>query len=139
MSSDIRKELNALRKRILYLGSAVEGNLNKAIQALMENKGQLAEEVKALDAEIDSIEVSIEDQCLEVLALHQPVAGDLRFLVTVLKINIDLERIGDLAVKIADKVILIANSKKQSSFPDLPYVQEMLKNMVHSTRWMLSN
>lgn len=130
--------MDSLRKRILYLGSAVENNLCCAIQALFNNETQLAQQVKATDNDIDSIEVNIEDQCLEVLALHQPVAGDLRFLVTVLKINIDLERIGDLAVKIADKALLIDRSQKKHKVSEMPDVQWTLKEMVESTLWMLN-
>jgi phosphate transport system protein len=140
VSSDIRKELVKLRNRVLFLGSAVETNLGKAIRALLDTDAVLASEVKKQDSEIDSIEVSLEDQCLQVLALHQPVAGDLRFLVTILKINIDLERIGDLAVKIADKVLLITRSgQPQNRLNELPHIQEKLMNMVDYTNWMLTN
>ena len=140
MASDIRKELEKLKKRILYLGTAVENNLDKAIRSLQNFDIELAHEVKKTDLEIDITEVSLEDRCLEVLALHQPVAGDLRFLVTVLKINIDLERIGDLASKIADKVLLISRSGQQlAGLPDLPNVHKEFQKMIDSSTWMLSN
>lgn len=139
MASDIRKELEKIKKRIIYLGTSVEGNLQKAIRALQGFDVELAHEVKKNDLEIDRTEVNIEDQCLEILALHQPVAGDLRFLVTVLKINIDLERIGDLAVKIADKVMLLSFPKKRSRIlGGHPLVQEKLNEMFNSTSWMLN-
>lgn len=139
MASDIRKELKKVKKRILFLGTAVENNLQKAIRALQNNDVNLAHEVKQSDLEIDKTEVSLEDQCLEVLALHQPVAGDLRFLVTVLKINIDLERIGDLAVKIADKVLLLSFSQKKIySHKEHSFIFEKLNDMFDSTTWMLN-
>lgn len=139
MASDIRKELKKVKKRILFLGTAVENNLQKAIRALQNNDVNLAHEVKQSDLEIDKTEVSLEDQCLEVLALHQPVAGDLRFLVTVLKINIDLERIGDLAVKIADKVLLLSFSQKKIySHKEHSFIFEKLNDMFNSTTWMLN-
>ena len=139
MASDIRKELEKVKKRILYLGSAVESNLHRAIRAIQNNDVELAHEVKKGDLEIDKTEVSLEDQCLEVLALHQPVAGDLRFLVTVLKINIDLERIGDLAVKIADKVLLLSFTQKRINIQnDNTIVLEKLNDMFNSTTWMLN-
>jgi phosphate transport system protein len=139
VASDIRKELKKVKKRILFLGTAVENNLQKAIRALQNNDVNLAHEVKQSDLEIDKTEVSLEDQCLEVLALHQPVAGDLRFLVTVLKINIDLERIGDLAVKIADKVLLLSFSQKKIySHKEHSFIFEKLKDMFDSTTWMLN-
>jgi len=139
VASDIRKELKKVKKRILFLGTAVENNLQKAIRALQNNDVNLAHEVKQSDLEIDKTEVSLEDQCLEVLALHQPVAGDLRFLVTVLKINIDLERIGDLAVKIADKVLLLSFSQKKIySHKEHSFIFEKLNDMFNSTTWMLN-
>ena len=139
MASDIRKELEKVKNRILYLGSAVENNLHKAIRALQNNDVELAHEVKKSDIEIDKTEVTLEDQCLEVLALHQPVAGDLRFLVTVLKINIDLERIGDLAVKIADKVLLLSFTQKRINIQkDHAVIHEKLHDMFNSTTWMLN-
>lgn len=138
MASDIRKEREKVKKRILYLGTAVENNLHNAIRALQNNDVELAHEVKKSDLEIDKTEVSLEDQCLEVLALHQPVAGDLRFLVTVLKINIDLERIGDLAVKIADKVLLLSFSQKKLYVQnEHTHILDKLNEMFNSTIWML--
>jgi len=139
VASDIRKELDKVKNRVLYLGSAVENNLHRAIRAMKNNDVEIAHEVKKGDLEIDKTEVSLEDQCLEVLALHQPVAGDLRFLVTVLKINIDLERIGDLAVKIADKVLLLSFTQQRiTSQKDYANVLEKLNDMFNSTTWMLN-
>jgi len=139
VSSDIRKELAQVKNRILYLGSVVENNLLKAIRAIQNNDVELAHEAKKGDLEIDKAEVNLEDHCLEVMALHQPVAGDLRFLVTVLKINIDLERIGDLAAKIADKVLLLSFSQHQiTAQNDYAFVLEKLNDMSNATTWMLN-
>lgn len=139
MASDIRKELEKVKKRTLFLGTEVENNLQNAIRALQNNDVELAHKVKDSDLEIDKTEVSLEDQCLEVLALHQPVAGDLRFLVTVLKINIDLERIGDLAVKIADKVLLLSFSQKKLYLhEEHSFIFEKLDDMFNSTIWMFN-
>jgi phosphate transport system protein len=139
LASHIRTELEKIKKRILYLGTSVEENLHRAVRALQNNDVELAHEVKISDLEIGKTEVSLEDQCLEVLALHQPVAGDLRFLVTVLKINIDLERIGDLAAKIADKVLLFSfPGKSTNSSSDHSIVHEKLNEMCNSTAWMLN-
>ena len=141
MASDIRKELEKVKSRILYLGTSVENNLQKAVRALQDFDVELAHEVKEADLEIDKTEVRLEDQCLEILALHQPVAGDLRFLVTVLKINIDLERIGDLAVKIADKVILLSFSRNDIGIygKDHAIIIEKLYEMFLSAIWMLNS
>lgn len=107
MGTDITKELESLKQNILLLGTVVEHNLDNAVRSVLAMDLALAGQVKDNDREIDEIEVGVEENCLSLLALHQPVARDLRFIVTVLKINIDLERIGDLAVKIAGKVSLL--------------------------------
>lgn len=109
MIKNIRVELDKLKQRILYLGSEVEANLIKAEKALMDFDHTLARDIITTDASIDTIEISVEEKCLQILAQHQPVASDLRFVVTVLKINNDLERIGDLVVKIADRILLLAD------------------------------
>ena len=82
----------------------VEGQVEKAVRAVQMRDDELAAEVERLDEEIDLREIEVEEECLKTLALYQPVAGDLRFVVSTLKINHDLERIGDLAVNIARKV-----------------------------------
>jgi len=95
-------------KRILQLGSEVEASLIKAERALLDFDPKAAAEIITTDVDIDTLEISVEESCLRILAQHTPVAGDLRFVVAVLKINIDLERIGDLTVKIADRILLLA-------------------------------
>ncbi len=101
MKIHLQKELDQLKKRLFHLASLVEENLEKAIRAATQGEYELAREVRAADEEIDLLEVEVEEECLKILALHQPVAVDLRYLIAVLKMNNDLERIGDLAVNIA--------------------------------------
>ncbi|MCB0309628.1 MAG: phosphate signaling complex protein PhoU [Bdellovibrionales bacterium] len=96
----LAREIENLKRKLLTLGSIVEENLFKATKALVERNEVLATEVVQSDQEIDDLEVEVEEDCLKALALHQPVAIDLRYIVAVLKINNDLERIGDLAVNI---------------------------------------
>ncbi len=103
MSKHLQNDLERLEKRLLILGSRVEDGVRRAITALLERDTRLAEELIAADAEIDREEVEIEEDCLKILALHQPVATDLRFTAACLKINNDLERIGDLSVNIAKR------------------------------------
>lgn len=103
MTVHLHRELNLLRGRLLALSGDVEDQLQKAITAVMNRDPQLADEVESGDRRIDQLEVEIEEECLKILALYQPVAADLRFLITILKINNDLERVGDLAVNIARK------------------------------------
>ena len=104
-----QRELDKVKKMILSLGALVEQRVNRIRQAVEERDVALAKEIAHLDHEIDDMEVEIEEECLKIIALHQPVATDLRFLVAVIKINIDLERIGDQVVNIAQRVLHIAN------------------------------
>lgn len=104
MTKQFRKELEMIKKRILSLGAMVEHRVRMAIEAIQGKDARLAEEIIKLDYEIDETEVELEEECLKVLALHQPVAVDLRFIIASIKINNDLERIGDQAVNIAQRV-----------------------------------
>ncbi|HBZ01422.1 MAG TPA: phosphate transport system regulatory protein PhoU, partial [candidate division Zixibacteria bacterium] len=101
MAQHLQREIDKLKKKILGLGAAVESSVHMAVKSIEERDSALAEKVIRSDVEIDHAEVDLEEDCLKVLALHQPVAIDLRFIIAVLKINNDLERIGDLAVNIA--------------------------------------
>ncbi len=96
MTMHISREIEKLKKRILSLGADVEEVLQQAVKSLETMDGALARQIAESDDRIDHIEVDLEEDCLKVLALYQPVANDLRFIVSVLKINNDLERIADL-------------------------------------------
>lgn len=109
MKPHLQRELEALKKRILSLGAMVEERFNMAVKAVGARDGALAETVIASDREVNETEVEIEEECLKILALHQPVAVDLRFISAVIKINNDLERIGDEAVNIAERVLVLAS------------------------------
>ncbi|MEE4111314.1 MAG: phosphate signaling complex protein PhoU [Desulfobacteraceae bacterium] len=102
------RELDKIKKMILSLGALVEQRVNRIKQAIEDRDVDLAKEIIHLDHEVDEMEVEIEEECLKVSALHQPVATDLRFLVAVIKINNDLERIGDQVVNIGQRVVRIA-------------------------------
>jgi phosphate transport system protein len=123
-------EMENLKKRILALSATVEDNVYKAVQSLTDRNSSLAEEIIKSDLGIDEIEVTIEEECLKVLALHQPVAGDLRFIVAILKINSDLERMGDLAVNIAERAMFLATREKPDIPLDLPLMAEKTKAMM---------
>ena len=103
------REIETLKERVLRLSIDIEDRLRKALQAVATVDVALAQAVIDGDVEIDKREVAIEEECLKLLALHQPVASDLRFVIATLKVNNDLERIGDLAVNIADRARLLAN------------------------------
>jgi phosphate transport system protein len=105
------RALSKLRVSLLELASLAEEQSQVAIEALASFDSDLAKKVRERDTELDEMEVDIEEACLQILALHQPVAKDLRFVVSVLKINNDLERIGDLAVNIAGRAITLSKAK----------------------------
>src|SRR6188508_646412 len=109
MSKHLERDLELLEREILDQSSRVEEMIAKACQALVERRGDLASEVTASEIEINVREVQIEEECLKILALHQPVAVDLRRTATVLKINTELERIADLAVNIAERTISLTD------------------------------
>lgn len=103
MTKHLHRDMERLHHDILALCSSVEAMIDKSMQTLMERRYELADEITESDRSIDQREVVIEEECLKLLALHQPVAGDLRRITTVLKINNDLERIADLAVNVAER------------------------------------
>ncbi|MHC4262346.1 MAG: phosphate signaling complex protein PhoU [Planctomycetota bacterium] len=110
MSIHLHQDLERLEKSLLYLAAQVEDAVRKALGAVLERRPDLAEEVIRGDRMIDEREVEIEEECLKLLALHHPVATDLRFLAAVLKIDNDLERVGDLAVNIAKRARTLCQS-----------------------------
>jgi phosphate transport system protein len=105
----LETELLKLKNRILSVGTLVEENLRLAVESIERRDVDLAARVIAADREVDEMEVEVEEECLKIMALHQPVAGDLRFLAAVIKINNDLERIGDEAVNIAERLVYLAS------------------------------
>ncbi|HPF36954.1 MAG TPA: phosphate signaling complex protein PhoU [Candidatus Krumholzibacteria bacterium] len=126
----LMKEIEVLKRQLLALSGLVEDNLWRAVRAFEERDADLAEDVIARDSEIDAREVELEEECLKALALHQPVAVDLRFIVSVLKINNDLERIGDLAVNIARRSRFLAEQQEPESVFDLPGMAAKVQGML---------
>jgi phosphate transport system protein len=108
MGMHLRREIERLKHMVLSLSAIVEENVRKAVTSISERDPDLAREVRAKDHEIDQMEVDVEEECLKILALYQPVAVDLRLIISALKINNDLERIGDLAVNIAKRALFLA-------------------------------
>lgn len=111
MAKHFQRELEKIKKSILSLGAIVEDRVRLAIKSVESRDADIAEQIINMDYEIDEMEVEIEEECLKVLALHQPVAVDLRFLVSVIKINNDLERIADETVNIAYRIKTISKNK----------------------------
>jgi phosphate transport system protein len=133
MTRHFQNELERLKRKILYLAAMVEKNLQMAVKSFTDNNMSMANEVVDSDPAIDSLEVEVEEDCLKILALHQPVAADLRYIIAVLKINNDLERIADLAVNIADRArTIIYNSDLLIPF-DLQSMLEIAVKMVRDS------
>lgn len=132
----IQNELNDIKKQLLLLAAEVEKKVQQAVLALLTLDVELAQEVKTGDALIDNMEIDLEEECLKVLALHQPVANDLRLIVSVLKINNDLERVADFAVNIAERAIDLQKVNKV----DCPYdVKAMAGNVEELLRMALDS
>jgi len=131
MSLHLQRDLEALKKEVLQLGNLVESAINTAILALNNRETDLAVKVMQYEEEINDKEVHIEEECLKILALHQPVAVDLRFIVVVLKVNNDLERMGDVAKNIAKRAIFLATQ------PPLPIFHEFAVELPVMVRSMV--
>jgi len=139
MTRHFQRELEKLKKRILSLGAMVEERLRMAIKAIESRDKALADRVIEADHEIDQIEVDIEEECLKILALHQPVAIDLRFIISVIKINNDLERIGDLAVNIAERGAFLSTKKSLEIPFDFSEMAETTQTMLKKSLDSLVN
>jgi phosphate transport system protein len=131
MAKHFHKELDKIKKMILSLGAMVEERVRLASQTIDNRQSDLARQIIESDYEVDEREVEIEEECLKIMALHQPVAIDLRFLIAVVKINSDLERIADETVNIAERVVTMAKQATSRFFfdyaPMAAKVEAMLK------------
>ena len=131
MSVHLKREIDNLKQMMIAQCSTVEEHLWQAVKAVENRDSTLARQVIDRDFEIDRKEVDIEEECLKMLALYQPVAIDLRYIITALKINNDLERIGDLAVNIADAAEYLADHPPVEIPPTLETIAERSQSMVH--------
>lgn len=139
MPALLQKEIENLKNRILSLGAMVEEHVSMVIKAVETNDSDLADRIIASDIKIDEIEVEVEEECLKVLALHQPVAVDLRFITAVIKINNDLERIGDEAANIAERVVYLASRPPLKVSFDYKLMSEKTRAMLKSSLDALVN
>lgn len=130
MAKHLQRDLDDLQRDLLALAGLVEGAIHKAIQALQERDLALAREVIAGDTQIDREENHIDEECLKILALHQPVAVDLRRIIAAMMINTDLERMGDLAEEIAERAVHLAH-------PPLLPIPHNLQHMTDLTTMMV--
>ena len=151
MTRHFQHEIEKLKVRILALAALVEKSVRNAVTALAERDTEMAQVVIGEDREIDLVEVDIEEECQKILALHQPVAHDLRFIIAVLKINAELERIGDAAVSIAEQICYWVNEGHTDVSYDFESMAKKAQAMLHNSpidrifdpsivdRWLLDN
>jgi phosphate transport system protein len=130
MQRHFHEELEALKQTLLAMGALVEDQIRRVMRALVERDDALAREVIERDRRVNTYDVEVDEQCVELLALHQPAAGDLRFITTAMKIVTDLERIGDQAVNIAQRAIELGREPQLKPYIDLPRMAEYAQRMV---------
>ena len=130
------KELHDLKERLLLVGGRVERSIRDAMKALEERNSDIAQQVIVDDDVVDAEELEIDEFCLRLLALRQPAARDLRFITTAIKINYDLERIGDMAVNISERVLELNKEPQLKPYITLPQmalsVQQMLRDSLNA-------
>ncbi|HEV8113340.1 MAG TPA: phosphate signaling complex protein PhoU [Planctomycetota bacterium] len=130
MSKQIQEDLTELTKKVSHMGGLVEEALDRSLTALLDRDADLAREVIDGDKVVDELENEVEERCLDVLALQQPVARDLRYVAGILKINSDLERMADLAVNIAERAEVLASVPPLPFRPDVTRLAALAKRMV---------
>lgn len=133
MTKHLLRDLDDLRKKLLLVSGIIESAVERATTAFLERRTDLARQVIDGDRDVDQREVEIEEDCLKALALHQPVAADLRYIVAVLKVNNDLERMGDLAVNIAERALGLAALPAARCPPELTTMVRIVRTMIRDT------
>ncbi|MFA4917672.1 MAG: phosphate signaling complex protein PhoU [Thermodesulfovibrionales bacterium] len=126
-------ELKELRQNILKLGCMVENAIRDSVKALVERDSELAKEVIQRDHLVNALDVRIDEECVRLIALRQPMASDLRLITTAMKITTDLERMGDLAVNIAERTIELNEEPQLKPFVNIPRMAEISQSMVRDS------
>ena len=139
MTTHMKNEIDKLKKKLLALSAEVEQQLWLSVKSIKERDADLARRVIEHDFSIDQDEVDVEEECLKILALYQPVAIDLRFIVTAFKINNDLERIGDLSVNIAERSEFLAHREPVDVPFDFDLMAEKAQAMLRDSIASLVN
>ena len=127
------EELENLRHRLLEMSGLVEDSIHRAIQALADKDEEQAEEVLRNEAKINRMEIEIDDLATSLLALQQPMATDLRFITAAIKINNDLERMGDIAVNIAKRALLLMREPLVKPLIDIPHMAKLVQGMIRKS------
>jgi len=127
------EELQILKNRLLNMGALVEERVHEATHALIERRPDTAERIITSDQEVNELQIEIDERCLKLLALQQPMASDLRLITAAMKINADLERIGDQAVNIAEQAVRILVHPPLKPIIDLPRMAEIAERMTRES------
>lgn len=130
METHFHQELNKLKENLLKMAGLAEQSISNAIAALVQRDSVLAEKTIKEDEKINELELLIDEQCLKLLALHQPMAADLRFITSAMRINTELERIGDQAANIAWRAILLNQEPQLKPYIDIPRMAQISQSMV---------
>jgi phosphate transport system protein len=130
MPRHFHEEIETLKQTLLAMGGLVEDQIRHVMRALIERNDALAQEVIERDRQVNAYDVEVDETCVSLLALHQPAAGDLRFITTAMKIVTDLERMGDQAVNIAQRVLELNREPQLKPYIDLPRMAEKAQRMV---------
>src|SRR5215471_16872456 len=130
MTRHFHEELDSLKQTLLAMGGLVEDQIRRVMRALLERDDALARDVIERDHQVNVYDVEVDEKCVELLALYQPAAGDLRFITTAMKIVTDLERIGDQAVNIAQRALELNREPQLKPYIDLPRMAERAQAMV---------
>lgn len=138
-SSHYERELKEVKNGLIYLGALTEKAIQAAMKSLLERDSDLARRVVVDDDQIDTIDMELEEKCVRLLALRQPAARDLRFITTAIKINGHLERIGDMAVNIAQKAIILNEEPQLKPYIDLPRMADIVGSMIKESLDALVN
>jgi len=123
-------ELRSLKERVLRMGVLVESAIRDSIKSLVERDNDLAREVIRRDHQINALDVEIDEECIRLIALRQPKAGDLRFITTAMKITTDLERMGDLAEDICERALELNEEPPLKPYIDIPRMAEIAQGML---------
>ncbi|MEK6728169.1 MAG: phosphate signaling complex protein PhoU [Candidatus Omnitrophota bacterium] len=130
MERHFDEELKELHKELLKMGVMTQEAIYKSVEALKNRDNAMANGVISLDDKIDQLELMIDERCIDLIARHQPMAGDLRFITTGMKINAELERIADLAVDISQRVLELADKPLLKPLVDIPKLSTIAQSMV---------
>jgi phosphate transport system protein len=133
MPRHFHEELDQLKEQILRMGSIVEALVENAVAALVDRDSRLAQATIEGDAKADTLEIEIDETCIRLLALHQPAAGDLRFITTAMKISTDLERMADQAVNISQRTLELNEEPQLKPYIDIPIMSQLAQKMLRES------